>query len=360
MVACRSGYVITSPEPLWKDKAPQSMTGKLQATHSFDAAVIGAGPAGIATGLALAHIGAKVVLAGPPPKVGSAHPETRTAALLTSSVDFLKRLNVWESLAPFAAPLRAIRIVDASRSPLRSQDIVFKAQELGLDAFGYNIANTVLSAALYARAQTVLARLTPETVRAITIDDIARVTLSDGSDLRVRLIAGADGRNSVCRMAAGIEAKATPYDQAAIASSFHHALAHDGVSTEVHREGGSVTSVPTPDPLVSSLIWVGGTAEIKALMTCSERDFAAELQQRLGDQLGPVSDPRAACVLSRCRPNRQAACCESDRAGRRSRAYSAADWRTRPQSRLERRRRPRRLRGSCAPPQHRLRGTGCP
>ncbi len=258
---------------------------------AFDAAVIGAGPAGIATGLALAHIGARVVLAGPPPKVRVARPETRTAALLTSSVDFLKRLNVWEALAPHAAPLKAIRIVDASRSPLRSQDIVFEAKELGLDAFGYNIANTVLSEALYARAQIVLARLAPETVKAISIDDVARVTLADGSFLSVCLIAGADGRNSVCREAAGIEADETPYDQAAIASSFRHALPHDGVSTEVHREGGSVTSVPTPDPLVSSLIWVGGTAEIEALTTCNEEDFAANLQERLGDRLGKVSDP---------------------------------------------------------------------
>ena len=58
------------------------------------------------------------------------------------------------------APRRAaeaIRIIDASRSLLRAPDIEFKASELGLAAFGYNIANTALVDALYARAQERLA-----------------------------------------------------------------------------------------------------------------------------------------------------------------------------------------------------------
>src|SRR5262245_13780106 len=89
-----------------------------------------------------------------PPRNGPT--ETRTAALLTSSVDLLKTLQVWERLENQAAPLEAIRIVDASRSPLPAPDITFAASEVGLDAFGYNIANTALIAALYARAEETL------------------------------------------------------------------------------------------------------------------------------------------------------------------------------------------------------------
>ena len=91
------------------------------------------------------------------PRRALAPVETRTAALLTSSVDLLKSLGVWERLARHAAPLKAIRIIDASRSLLRAPDIEFKASELGLAAFGYNIANTALTDALYARAQERLA-----------------------------------------------------------------------------------------------------------------------------------------------------------------------------------------------------------
>ena len=268
-----------------------------KAAERFDCAVVGAGPAGIATALALSHVGATVALIGPPPRPAvDTHPETRTAALLTSSVDFLKRLDVWDRMLPHAAPLKAIRIVDASRSLLRSQDITFEASELGLDAFGFNIANTVLSEALYERAgDTACTRLT-DAVQSISLGtNGAQLTLDGGNRLDVCLVAGADGRNSVCRAAADIETSLSRYDQAAIASSFGHTSPHEGVSTEIHREGGSVTSVPTPDPHTSSLIWVGGTAEIDALMAVDVSGFAAMLQERFGDTFGPITNvgPRA-------------------------------------------------------------------
>ena len=274
------------------------MLSEPAAAKTCDVAVVGAGPAGIAAALALAHVGADVVLIGPPPpKANAARPETRTAALLTSSVDFLKRLGVWDPLVPHAAPLKVIRIVDASRSLLRSPDIAFEAHELGLSAFGYNISNTVLTETLYARAQAVLAHVIPTSVEQITFEDReARLSLSDGRSVTARLVAGADGRRSVCREAAGIEVDEWRYDQGAIATSFRHTRPHDGVSTELHKERGSVTAVPMSEPCQSALIWIGTTAEIDALMAVDAGAFAARLQDRLGDTLGKISDvgPRAA------------------------------------------------------------------
>jgi len=272
--------------------------GKPPASKTCDVAVVGAGPAGIAAALALAHVGANVMLIGPPPpKAHAARPETRTAALLTSSVDFLKRLGVWDQLVPHTAPLKVIRIVDASRSLLRSPDITFDARELGLAAFGYNIANTVLTETLYARAQAVLANVIPANVAQITLEDReALLRLNGGRSLTARLVAGADGRRSVCRDAAGIETDEWRYDQSAIATSFRHTLPHNGVSTELHKEQGSITAVPMPEPCQSALIWIGTTAEIDALMAVDAGELCARLQDRLGDTLGRVSDvgPRAA------------------------------------------------------------------
>jgi 2-octaprenyl-6-methoxyphenol hydroxylase len=79
------------------------------------------------------------------------------------------------------------------------------------------------------------------------------------------------------------------YDQAAIASSFRHGLPHQGVSTELHKENGSVTTVPLPDPHASSLIWVGPTSEITQLMQLNEEHFEEELGERLGGLLGPIT-----------------------------------------------------------------------
>jgi 2-octaprenyl-6-methoxyphenol hydroxylase len=264
-------------------------TSEIDRTH--DAAIVGAGPAGLVTALALAHVGADVVLVGPAPPKPSPHPlDTRTAALLESSVEFLKKLKVWDGLVAEAAPLKAVRIIDASQSLFRAPEIEFKASELGLDAFGYNIPNMTLVKALYARAQQDLRTVFSASVCKIALNGVKAVLeLSENEKLAARLVVGGDGRSSMCRKFAGIEVTEWRYEQGAIATSFRHALPHEGVSTELHQEAGSLTTVPLPDAHASSLIWVGRTPDIAGLMQRDEESFAAALEDRLGGILGRVS-----------------------------------------------------------------------
>ena len=259
--------------------------------HLFSVAVVGTGPSGLVAALALAHVGADVVAIGPPPAESrDGKLETRTAALLASSVDLLKTLGVWDRLSGDAAPLEAIRIIDAAHSLLRAPDVLFEASELGLPAFGYNIANTVLIETLYARAREILPSVIAANVTGIEVDgEKARLTLDQGAPLSTRLVAGADGRHSICRTSARIGVTERGYDQSAIATNFRHALPHRNVSTELHREHGSLTTVPLPDAHASSLIWVGPPAEIAQLMQRDDAGFTAALGERLDDILGAVS-----------------------------------------------------------------------
>jgi 2-octaprenyl-6-methoxyphenol hydroxylase len=256
--------------------------------HGCDIAVVGLGPTGLVAALALAEIGADVAAVGPPPDTSRA--DTRTAALLTSSVDLLKALHVWDRLAPHAAPLEAIRIIDDSQSLLRAPDIEFRASELGLDAFGYNVANTALVDALYARAQEVLPAIIPANITGIALDERnALLSTSQGQRISTRLIAAADGRRSICRERAGIGITEHRHEQSALATSFNHSLPHENVSTELHKEHGSVTTVPLPEPRASSLIWVGTPAEIAQLARLDDAGFLAALSARLGGILGTLS-----------------------------------------------------------------------
>ena len=263
--------------------------------EDIDIAVVGTGPTGLATALALAHGGSRVALIGPAPPAPLPHCprplDTRTAALLESSVDMLKALGFWETILPHAAPLKAIRIIDASGSLFRAPDVEFRASELGLDAFGYNIANSVLVDVLYAKAADGVAALYPANVERVELTPSnVRLTCTQGTQVSARLAIGADGRNSICRKAAGIAASEQAYGQAAIATSFTHRAPHRGVSIELHRRGGSITTVPLTDQAASSVIWIDGLAEIEAVMRLDAEGFAHALQDRLEGLLGQLSE----------------------------------------------------------------------
>ena len=257
----------------------------------IDIAVVGAGPAGIAAALALAHGGASVALIGPPPAASAPRAlDTRTAALLENSIDMLKALGLWDALLPHASPLKAIRIIDASGNLLRAPDVEFSAHELGLEAFGYNIANTALVEALYSQAVATLP-LNPSNVGRIALDaDRAHLSGTQGWQISARLVVGADGRNSICREAAHIPASVQHDGQAAIETSFTHADPHGGVSIELHRKGGSVTTVPLTDAFASSVIWVGESAEIDGLMRLNAKGFETALAGRLDSLLGRIGE----------------------------------------------------------------------
>ncbi len=271
-------------------------------THAYDAAVIGAGPAGLTAAVALASIGCRTVIAGPPFNPDPDRPDTRTTALLHGSVQLLKNIGVWDLAREHAAPLEIIRIIDDTGRLLRAPEVAFDSSEIGGEPFGYNIPNTALVAALRTRADTLSGLEFIDTEAATSIiphADNVQVTLKEGRTFSARLIAGADGRNSSCRKAAGVKTSSWSYEQMALACNFEHSERHENASNEFHRPSGPFTTVPLPGRN-SSLVWVETPDEVKRLLALTDAAIAQEIEQRLQGCLGSVSNvgPRAAFPLS--------------------------------------------------------------
>jgi len=275
--------------------------------QSCDALVVGAGPAGLAAAIALAVTGCRAVSAGQRFNPNPAKPDTRTTALLTASVDFLKNLNVWHQCETHAAPLEKIRLIDDTGRLLRAPETIFTAHELGWDAFGYNIANSDLVSALLRTARDLPNLQILETHRAsINHRDAGKAIIDtvEGDMFETRLIAAADGRNSACRTHAGIKTRGWSYPQTAIACNFDHDEHHQNTSNEFHRPAGPFTTVPLPGNC-SSLVWVETPEETARLMELGDGEFVHEIERRLHGILGTVTHtgPRAAFPLSGLMPS---------------------------------------------------------
>jgi 2-octaprenyl-6-methoxyphenol hydroxylase len=244
---------------------------------TWDVAVVGGGPAGLCAAIALAQAGAKTALIAR----RAPYADNRTTALLGGSVDFLGELAVWPRCKENAAALQAIRLVDDTGRLIRAPEVRFSAGEIGLEEFGYNIENRLLMAALEERAAE-LAELTRFDDEADTVspaDAAVTIRTGQGKSISARLVAGADGRQSLCREAAGIAVTRRELHQAALTFNVSHSRPHRNISTEFHTPQGPYVFVPLPGDR-SSIVWVSTPKEAERLIALSDDELsqAAETQ----------------------------------------------------------------------------------
>ena len=265
----------------------------------FDILVSGGGVAGLTAAAVFGSAGFTVLCVDPAPPVTDREAEgadLRTTAFLQPAQALLDRAGLWDRLAPYAADLQVMRIVDAggpAPEPRLTKD--FNAADISDRPFGWNLPNWLLRREMVAR----LAELPTVTFRPGTgVSTVftrlteARVGLTDGTTARVRLVIAADGRNSPVREAVGVPVKTTRYGQKALAFAVTHDAPHNNISTEIHRSGGPFTLVPLPDHQgqpSSAVVWMEQGAEVMRLAALPQAEFEAEMNTRSCLLYGPLT-----------------------------------------------------------------------
>lgn len=258
-----------------------------------DIVVSGAGPAGMTLSLLLAGAGFDVILvdAENPAPVDTTRPSGRTLALLNSSVNILKATGIWPALEGNFTPLKTMRIVDDAAQEKDRITVAFHAFEAGEDQFGFNIPNALLKSVLAEKVRKTknIRHIAPARVQDYTINgQTVTAKTEDGKIITAKVIIGTDGRGSIVRSVAGIDAKKHDYTQMAMTCLIEHTKPHHFTSTEFHRSGGPFTLVPMPGQQ-SSVVWVEKTEDAKKFLAMKRDEYQQAIQDRSRGLLGTIT-----------------------------------------------------------------------
>lgn len=245
--------------------------------------IVGGGVAGLTLACLMAPLPVEITLVEkrPLPSRGTLKPSARTTALMTGSLDVLKRAGIWLDFKAQCTMLRDLTIIDDCQFPRGGDDMVvqrFKSSEINQGYFGYNVPLGELAVELATKVRTFSNIKILEGYNLPPDDEL--LTSAD-------LIVGADGRNSVIREWAKIGVNKTDYNQTAITCLISHSKPHHNASVEFHRPGGPCTFVPMGNNQ-SAVVWVENTNDADKFIKLSKQDFINALQIRSRNMLGEV------------------------------------------------------------------------
>ena len=279
--------------------------------------IVGGGMVGMAMAAALGGAGIETLLVEAEKLPDMAEPgfDGRSSAIAYGSQQVLSGIGAWDYLAPAAEPIRDIRVSDGGwqfreASPffvhyhfadLQPQTIpgTIPGAEGRQPPFGWIIENRAVRQGLIRRLQELpfVTHIAAMSVTAIDFQGTSNLaTLSDGRQVRARLVIGADGRQSAVRRMAGIGARELGYKHSAIVCTVSHELPHDGVAHEHFLPIGPFAMLPMKDDVDeagnirhrSSIVWTEDARIIPMLLGLSDADLGREIERRFGHTLGRI------------------------------------------------------------------------
>lgn len=296
---------MTSKRSWRRDCRDQSVSPKAAAGDraTYDVVIVGGGMVGGSLALALSDTGRSTLLIEGTAPDSRSQPsfDDRTTALGNASRRIFETLGVWSLIAPEAAAIRLIHVSDAGRFGFAR----LRAEEQGIEAFGYVVTNRVIGRALWRKlspssgaavrtastpaaggltlrvpARPEAVEISPEGVRlAVAFESGAR------EEITARLVVAADGAHSSVRAAAGIEAEVEDYDQIAIIANIRADRAQDGTAYERFTPSGPLALLPLYDGSFG-VVWTARPDHAAQILALSDDDFLRELQSRFGWRAG--------------------------------------------------------------------------
>ena len=265
-----------------------------------DVAIIGGGLVGASLALALQPAGLNVALVEPQPAAVTADGDwdSRIYAISPGNAAFLARLGVWTRLDPQRVQRVETMVISGDRRDSRLQ---FSAYDAGLPELAYIVESSALQRAMLdmITAAPGVCMLCPAQATGLAVmDDAARVTLADGSLLDAQLVVGTDGRDSLVRREAGIDAEISDYRQSGVVANFATEKPHHGSAFQCFFEDGILALLPLPGNQVS-MVWSTSEEQSQTLLSLDAQALADRVAEASGGAVGMLQlmTPAAAFPL---------------------------------------------------------------
>jgi len=258
--------------------------------HQSDLLILGGGLAGLSLACALKGHSINVDLfeRNEPEPCLSLHRDCRVVAIVAGTVEILQGLGIWERVAGRAGPIRSMHVWDGQNAG----GIRFEAGEVGLDALGYIIENSVLREAMIetlADAENINLHCPVEATSCRWDTAAVQLQLTDGSRYQAPLIVAADGGRSWLREQAGIGVRSRDFYQRGIVATVRPRLPHHGRAFQRFQSSGPLAMLPLDDGLCS-LVWSASNGKASDLMKMDDKAFLSELNLAFGPQLGRLQE----------------------------------------------------------------------
>ena len=278
-----------------------------QNSNVRDVVIVGGGLVGGLTALLLAQGGVQATVLDAAPILDAektkAIANPRVLALSQATIHLLKTVGVWEKLAR-QMPYSGMQVWNKNGYGEINFGQASIKTPTAEQALGSMVEPSILNLAIQ---QQMLQQLedyrTQVKVTAIEqgVAGIWHIYLADGTQLKTKLLIGADGANSFVREQAFIDLDILDYKQAGLTCAIRTAQPHQHVARQIFLETGPLAFLPMAslkpeqDGYWQSIVWTLPDDYAEEYAALNDSDFTALLTRESHHMLGEVLEatPRA-------------------------------------------------------------------
>lgn len=225
--------------------------------------------------------------------------DSRVSAITAASRQVFDKAGVWAQIAACRiSPYRQMQVWEADGTG----SISFDAADVQCSELGHIIENRLITGCLHQqlRQNSQTALLSPlgitgfhqEYMTGGTGQALLCVDLSDGRQLRTRLLVAADGANSTIRQMAGFATSEWDYAHHAIVTTVRSSEPHQQRAIQRFMDDGVLAFLPLATPgdneQYCSIVWSVVPERAAALMAMDDSGFRQALALAIENRLGSI------------------------------------------------------------------------